>query len=399
MKIVQINSFSNGSTGKIMMNIHKELLKEGYESYVVWGRGRQAENDNEIYMNDKLGVYFHALYSRLTGKTGFASKRATKKLLKKLDIIKPDIVHLHNVHGYYINIELLFNYLKENNIKVIWTLHDCWSFTGQCPHFTYVNCNKWKTQCKNCPQLNQYPKSFVDNSKWNYQKKKELFTNLNLTIVTPSKWLANLVKESYLKDYPVEVINNGIDTNIFKPTKSNFREKYNIKDKKIILGVANVWTWKKGLNDFIKLSKILNENYIIVLVGLNKKQIEELPKNIIGISKTENQTELAGIYSTADVFLNPTYEDNYPSVNLEAIACNTPVISYDTGGSIEFINYIKNNKEKYIIEKKKANQDISLVKEYIENVLTEKLEIVNNNNLNIFKMLNKYLEVYNKAIK
>ena len=201
MKIVQINSFSNGSTGKIMMCIHKELQKSGYDSYVVWGRGRKAENEHEIYLDDKLGVYFHAIYSRLTGKTGFASKRATRKLLKRLDEIKPDIIHLHNIHGYYINIELLFNYIRKNKIKVIWTLHDCWAFTGQCPHFTYVKCDKWKTECNKCPMIHEYPKTIRDNSTWNFNKKKELFIGQDITIVTPSKWLAGLVKESFLKAF------------------------------------------------------------------------------------------------------------------------------------------------------------------------------------------------------
>ena len=247
MKIVQINSFSNGSTGKIMMSIHKELLNKGHDSYVVWGRGRKSENEHEIFLNDKIGVYRHVLSSRLTGKTGFYSKKSTKKLLKKLDEIKPDIVHLHNIHGYYINIEMLFNYLKKNNIRVIWTLHDCWAFTGQCPHFAAAKCDKWKTECKKCPMIHEYPRTFKDNSNWNYKKKKELFTGLNMTIVTPSKWLANLVKESYLKDYQVKVINNGVDTDVFKPTPSDFRKKYNLKDKKIILGVASVWTEKKRI--------------------------------------------------------------------------------------------------------------------------------------------------------
>ena len=223
MKIVQINTFSNGSTGNIMMNIHKELLKKGVDSYVVWGRGRKSQNQNEIYMNDKLGVYFHALYARLTGKVGFASKSATKKLIQKLDEIKPDIIHIHNLHGYYINIELLFNYIRKNNIKVIWTLHDCWAFTGQCPYFTMQNCDKWKTQCYCCPMINEYPKTFKDNSFWNYNKKKKLFFDLNITIITPSEWLSQLVKKSFLKNYQVYVINNGIDLNIFKPTKSNFK--------------------------------------------------------------------------------------------------------------------------------------------------------------------------------
>ena len=341
MKIVQINSFSNGSTGKIMMNIHNELLNNNYDSYAIWGRGRCANNKNEIYLNDKFGVYFHALYSRLTGKTGFASVSSTKRLIKKLEEIKPDIIHLHNIHGYYVNIELLFNYIKDNNIKVVWTFHDCWPFTGQCPFFTYSKCAKWERECNNCPMINEYPKTIKDNSKWNYYKKKDLFSNLNMIIVTPSNWLANLVKQSFLKEYPVYVVNNGIDLNVFKPTESDFKNKYNILNKKIILGVAHVWNYRKGLKDFIKLSKIINDDWVIVLVGLTKKQIENLPNNIIGITRTENQSELAGIYSVADVYFNPTLEDNYPTTNLEAIACQTPVITYNTGGSSEIVRESK----------------------------------------------------------
>lgn len=393
MKIVQINSFSNGSTGNIMMDIHQELLKQGIDSYVVWGRGRKAQNKNEIYMNDKVGVYFHALYARITGKVGFASKRATKKLLKKLDDIKPDIIHLHNIHGYYINIEMLFNYIKENNIKVVWTLHDCWAFTGHCPYFTIVKCNKWKSICNNCPAIDRYPKSFKDNSKWNYQMKKELFTGIkNLMIVTPSKWLEGLVKQSFLKDYSIEVVNNGIDTNIFKPTKSDFRVKYHLENKKIILGVANVWDSRKGLNDFIKLSKIIDENYIIVLVGVNKKQIKQLPKNIICISRTESKEELAGFYSTADIFFNPTYEDNYPTVNIEAIACGTPVLTYDTGGSPEFINYLISEKNNFIIKKPlKFDLDLFII---IKKVINSKIDLIDAKFLTKYTMINKYKKIY-----
>src|SRR5574344_564069 len=338
MKIVQINTFSNGSTGSIMMNIHNELQKNGVDSYVVWGRGRKSNNNHEIYMNDKIGVYFHALYSRITGNVGFASKHSTKILIKKLNKINPDIVHLHNIHGYYINIEMLFKYLKEKDIKVIWTLHDCWAFTGHCSHFITVNCQKWKNVCFDCPLLKNYPKSFVDNSTWNFEKKKELFNGLNLTIITPSKWLADLVKESFLKNYKIEVINNGVDTSVFKPIKGNFRLKNHLENKKIILGVANVWTKQKGIEDFIELSKVLDPKYVIVLIGLTKKQIKKLPSNILGIKKTKTSRELAEIYSSADVLFNPTYEDNYPTVNLESIACNTPVITYDTGGSKECLN-------------------------------------------------------------
>ena len=394
MKIVQINSFSNGSTGKIMMSIHNELINKGNDSYAIWGRGRKEENRNEIYLNDKLGVYYHALYSRLTGKTGFASRKSTKKLIKKMDKIKPDIIHLHNIHGYYINIELLFNYIKNNNIKVIWTLHDCWAFTGQCSHFTIPNCDKWRRECNKCPILNQYPKTIKDNSKWNYNKKKELFSGLNMKIITPSKWLAELVRQSFLKNYPVEVINNGIDTNIFKPTNSNFRKEHNLENKKIILGVASVWDKRKGLSDFIKLSKILDDKYSIVLIGLDKKQIKEMPKNIIGITRTENQKELAEIYSTSDVLFNPTYEDNYPTVNLESIACGTPVLTYDTGGSIEFVDFLKNDNVKYIIEKDKVANNIELIKKYIDLIIDKDIELKDINLLEEKKIDEEYLNVY-----
>ncbi len=387
MKIVQINSVPNGSTGKIMMSIHKELLKQGYDSYVVWGRGRKAENDTEICMNDKLGVYFHVLYSRLTGKTGFGSKNATKKLIKKLEQIKPDIVHLHNIHGYYINIELLFNYLKNNNIKVIWTFHDCWAFTGQCPHFLIKKCDKWQSKCFNCPMIKEYPKSFVDNSRWNFNKKKDLFTCLdNIIIVTPSKWLSGLIGKSFMKKYDVRVINNGIDINIFKPTDCAFRKKNNLGDKKIILGVANVWDVRKGLNDFIELSGLIDDDYIIVLVGLTDSQIEKLPHNIIGISRTENQSELAGIYSTADVFFNPTYEDTYPTVNLESISCGTPVVTYETGGSTEIaIRYGK------VVEKGNIRETLTQIEKIINNQTFKNFD---RSSLSDKLMINKYCKLY-----
>lgn len=340
MKIVQINSVPNGSTGSIMLNIHKELCKRKIESYVVWGRGRNSKDFNEIYMNDKIGVYKHKLYTILTGKTGFFSIKSTKKLISHLREIKPDIIHLHNIHGYYINIELLFNYIKENNIKIIWTLHDCWPFTGHCAYFDLVNCYKWKTQCRNCPQYRKYPKGIFDASSWCFDKKKELFSGIdNLTIVTPSIWLGKLVKESYLGDYNIKVINNGIDTSIFKKIDSKkllFRKKYNIADDKIILlGVASPWSSRKGLLDFIELSKIIDCKYQIVLVGLNKQQLKKLPKNIIGLKRTNNVDELVDIYNSSNIFINPTYQDNYPTTNLEALACGLKVITYNTGGSPE----------------------------------------------------------------
>lgn len=398
MKIVQINSVPNGSTGKIMMGIHKELLNEGFESYVVWGRGRKSKDSNEIYMNDKIGVYFHVIYSRLTGKTGFASKKSTKKLINRLKIIKPDIIHLHNIHGYYINIQLLFDYIKENNIKVLWTLHDCWSFTGHCSHFETINCNKWQTICEKCPLKNDYPKSLVDTSTWNYLKKKELFLNQNLKIITPSCWLANLVKKSFLNCYSIATIRNGVDINVFQKRKSSFKKKYNIENKIVILGVASIWNSSKGFDDFVSLSKILNKKYVIVLVGVNEKQLKSLPNNIIGITRTENQIELSEIYSSSDIFLNLTYNDNYPTVNIEALACGVPVITYDTGGSVEFTEFVNDDKNKYIISKSVVNKNgIKVIVDSIEKVLINKdykINIIDRKELDQEKTISEYIKYY-----
>ena len=340
LKIVQINTVQNGSTGSIMMSLHKQLLQDGYDSYVVWGRGRKAQNKNEFYMGDKLSIYFHFLYSRLTGKTGFASKRITKKLLKKLDLIKPDVIHLHNLHGYYINIELLFNYIKKHNIKTIWTLHDCWAFTGHCCYFDISKCKCW--QGHKCIDIKSYPKSSKNASLWCYRKKKQLFTGVkNMMIITPSSWLMGLVKDTFLKHYSCHVINNGIDTDVFKELDSKkltFRKKYGLEDKIIILGVASPWTERKGLNDFIELSeKIDNKKYQIILVGLLKKQIKHLPRSILGLERTNNVDELVEIYNSANIFINPTREDNYPTSNIEAIACGIPTITYNSGGSGESV--------------------------------------------------------------
>ena len=334
MKVVQINATCGaGSTGKICVAISELLDKQNIENYVFYTQGI-SQNKNGVKYADKKYIKMQALKSRVFGNFGFNSKTATKRLIGYLSQIKPDIVHLHNLHSHNVDLTLLFKYFKSTKTKLFWTFHDCWAFTGYCTYFDMANCDKWQNECKQCPQRNEYSWLF-DRSTMLFNKKKELFSGLDLTIITPSQWLADLVKQSFLREYPVKVINNGIDLKLFKPTESDFRKKYNLLDKYILLGVAFDWGARKGLDVFIELSKRLPKNYKIVLVGTNDNIDKQLPDNIISIHRTQNQQELAEIYTAADLFVNPTREENFPTVNIESLACGTPVLTFNTGGSPE----------------------------------------------------------------
>lgn len=343
MKVLQINTTVNsGSTGKITEDIGNLLLKQGHESFIAHGRGNRSSGSKLIKIGSKFGTYLHWLLTALFDKHGLGSKKATLTLINQIEIIKPDIIGLHNIHGYYINIEILFEYLQKSKIPIVWTLHDCWAFTGHCTYFDSVNCEKWKTQCSNCPKTKFYPTSYlIDNSKNNYSIKKVLF-NLpkSIQLITPSNWLNNLVKQSYLQ-HPVSTIYNGVDLSVFKPNNASIllRDTHQLKNKSVILGVASIWDKRKGLDDFIALSSLIdNSKMQIILIGLSKDQITNLPPLIIGIGRTENLQQLADYYSLADVFVNPTWQDNFPTTNIESLACGTAVITYKTGGSPEAID-------------------------------------------------------------
>ena len=334
IRYVQINSFYNGSTGSIMRGIHKSLIEDGVDSYCFYGRGHETVDPHMQCCATKAEISLHGLMTRLTDRTGFYSKGDTAKLLARLDEIDPDVVHLHNIHGYYVNIELLFGWLASHRCQVRWTLHDCWAFTGHCAHFTYVKCAQWKSHCahsKPCPQLDTYPKTISKaNCARNYEDKRRIFTSVppeRMMLITPSQWLADLVGESFLKGYPVEVRHNTIDTDVFKPTPSDFRERYGIGDRFMVLGVASPWTERKGLSDFVRLAGELDsERYAIVLVGLSEKQIKQLSKQLVALPKTESQDELAEAYSAADVFVHPGVEETFGLTVAEAQACGTPAV-------------------------------------------------------------------------
>lgn len=339
MKVMQINSVSYGSTGKIIFALADMLHENGDSAMCATGFTwyKSGRNDN-IAVGNIFTKAFHMYASKQLGTHGLYSKHATKKLIGRIEAWKPDIIHLHNIHGWYLHIPTLFEYLKKTGIPVVWTLHDCWSFTGGCAHFTFCNCSRWKSGCGMCNNLSDYPiSSRKDKTQKMWHLKAESFNGVgNLTIVTPSKWLASLVKQSFLREYPVRVINNGIDLDVFKPTPSCFRSKYNCANKYIVLGVSFGWGRKKGLDVFCELAnKLDNSLYQIVLVGTDEKTDCLLPKSVISIHRTNDQKELAEIYTAADVFVNPTREENYPTVNMEALACGTPVITFRTGGCPE----------------------------------------------------------------
>jgi len=341
-------------------------IENGFESYIAAAYTNRPSQSIVIKIGGNLDRKLHGLKTRLCDRHGFGSKRATKKLISSITEIKPDIIHMHNIHGYYLNIDILFTFLKKSSIPVVWTLHDCWPFTGHCSYFDAVNCMKWQTECHHCPNRNGYPKSwFVDNSRANFHKKKELFNGIeNLTIVVPSKWLSEHVKFSFLKSYPVLTIYNGVDIDVFRPLESEtIRQKYGITGNKIVLGVASVWDWRKGLNDFFSLRDLLGNSAQIVLVGLSSKQIKVLSDQIIGIKRTENISDLAAFYSAATVFINPTYVDNFPTTNIEALACGTPVVTYNTGGSPEALD----NKTGIVVKKGDLKQLFSAVQIILEN--------------------------------
>lgn len=345
VKYVQINAYSGAWADSIIFKKHRELIANGNESWVFWARGDHKEDEHMQRIASYSEVCMDVLQTRLDGRAGFHSKGITRRLIRKLDEIDPDVVHLHVLLGYWINVEMLFKWLAVHRCQVVWTLHDCWAFTGHCIYFTYAKCDQWKAGCaftKSCPQFGEYPETICKSSvKWNYENKKRLFTLIppeRMTLITPSKWLADLTKQSFLAEYDVEVLHNTVNTDIFKPTPSDFRERYGVGDRFMVLGVASKWSERKGLADFVRLGRELSdERFAVVVVGLNKRQIKSMPENLLALPRTNRLMELAAIYTAADVFFNPTLEDNYPTVNLEAEACGCDVITYDAGGSRETI--------------------------------------------------------------
>ena len=369
MKVLQINSFGNLSTGKIAVDIYRTLKAHGSDGVVAFARNDIPSDVPSIRIGSSFSIYTDGVRTRFSDKAGHYSKGATKKLIKSIREYDPDIIHLHNLHGYYINVPMLFAFIKEFGKPVVWTLHDCWAYTGHCCYYSMTGCEKWKTGCGECPQLSAYPSSLSkDNSRNNYEEKKALFHSVpNLHLVCVSEWLNNELKKSFLNDIPSRVIYNGIDTSIFKPTDGGFRKKYGLEDKRIVLGVASTWDTRKGLNDFIKLARLLDDRYKIVLVGLNDKEKASLPDSVLGIGRTDGPKELAEIYTSSDVLFNASVEETFGLPNVEALACGTPVVAYDCTGIPETLG----ENDGYIVKP----HDLNAVIEKIDKICEEKIRI------------------------
>jgi glycosyltransferase involved in cell wall biosynthesis len=335
---------NRGSTGRIAESLGEFVLNHGWESYIAYGRFSRPSLSKKIKIGTSIDVFLHGISTRLFDRHGLGSRRATKSLIKKIEKIKPDIIHLHHLHGYYINIEILFNYLSNTNQLTVWSFHDCWSITGHCCHFDYIGCEKWKTECGHCPQSSKYPSSlFVDRSTKNYYLKRKLFGSVSsLVIVSVSNWLNSIVSESFLSNTTHQVIYNGIDLDKFSESSPSdsiaIRKKLKIVDGLMILGVANTWDERKGFKDFLELSRRIGSKDRIVLVGLNKSQMKSLSGNIIGIKRTESVEELKDLYSASDVYVNLSVEETFGLTTVEALSCGTPAIVYDATACPEIID-------------------------------------------------------------
>lgn len=393
---------SNASVGGIAKNIGDKAVDAGWESYITYtDQVKPVKCKSKlIRISNKIDFFEHVLETRLFDRHGLASRLSTQRLIKLIDRIKPDIIQLQNLHGYYVCYPKLFEYIKKKNIPVVWTLHDCWSFTGHCTYFDAIGCQKWMTECHDCPNKSDYPQSwFIDASKKNFGLKKNTYGSYdNLYIVPVSEWLGDFARQSFLSKAKIHVIHNGIDVNRYQPTENNLREKYNIKNKFIILGVANGFGTRKGLDDFIRLSELLPpEKYQIILVGVMGKEKDKLNDKIISLERTSNQMELICFYSIADVFVNPTYEDNYPTTNLESMACGTPVITYQTGGSPESVD------EETGIVVPKGDLDgllraIDIVYKNTKLFYTDKCRQKAENEFDKDKCFGNYIDLYNEIL-
>ncbi len=396
MKVAMINNQTDGSTGKITKMLCQAIIRNGDEAKLYYTGKTEGKESFCVRYSSRKAVKINALKSRMSGNYGFLSQSATKELIDLLEKDQPDLIHIHNIHGHDCDFSMLMRYIKEKQIPVVYTLHDTWAFTGYCAAYDWVKCTKWKQYCHDCPQKKSFT-WFFDHSKQNQEKKIHAIKALsNITFVTPSQWMSTQIQESPLKGVKSVVIPNGIDTTIFQPSHVNVKEKLQITGKYMLLSVAFSVSGAKGLNDLMEIRKLLPNEYVFVLVGLPETMIEKLPEGMIGIPRTANQEELAQYYSSADVLVNPTHQDNFPTVNLEALACGTPIVSYRIGGAYEAFD-----EQTGIAVKEYDYQAMADAIMQITKKKNEIKDLCRTRALNLYKedqFVNQYLKLYQEVI-
>lgn len=397
MKIAQIHTGTLGSIGKIVADISMTLTRNGIENYAVLADCNGEKPDNYVIFSNRRRNKVNRILGRITGFNNCFAYRATRNLISELEKIQPDVIHLHNLHDGYVNIKILFDYLSKSGKVVIWTFHDCWPFTGRCPYFELAGCNKWKTNCYSCPTYRQYPKAMFDRSSYLYNLKKSSFLSLQkLTVVTPSKWLASKVGESFFKSVPVSVIYNGINTEVFHVTESNIRAKYGLENRQIVLGVASPFDYRKGVHIFERLSKDLPpDKFAIVMIGLSEEQVSSIPDGILKLTRTSDQSELAAWYTVADVFVNPTLEEVLGMTNIEALACGTPVVTFRSGGSPETIS----SNTGIVVERNNYSGLLQILLEEKYRDIKPEDCIMRANAFTKEKMTQEYVKLYEQSIR
>lgn len=400
MKVVQINSvYNKGSIGRTTAEIHEALRKTGNESY-VYTSVSEDEDKNVFRIGNTFDHKLHSLLSKIFGLQGYFSYSATWKLIRHLKEIAPDIVHLRNLHANYINLPMLLKYLAREDIATVLTLHDCWFITGKCCYYTHVNCNKWKTECHNCPALKYDNVSwFLDRSRKVFNDKKKLFNAIpRLAVYGNSQWTTDQAKQSFLKNAKyVGRIYNWIDQQIYHEVNCNdLKHKYSLDDKFVILGVSQGWSNRKGLNIFVELAKRIPDSVIVLIGKMNCK--ETLPSNIISVGQIQNIEELCKFYSLSDVFINPSLQETFGKVSAEALCCGTPIIVNNATANPELVGpkcgyVVKNNDiEEYVFY---INEILRLGKKFFSEHCIQFASSNFDKDINILEYLELYKLLYN----
>ncbi len=403
MKVLQINAvYGQGSTGTIVRDIENLCEQAGIECYVASPDKKVLNAKHGYIIGNMIDHKLHALLSRIHGKQAYFSHIPTRNLIRWMDKIKPDIVHLHNLHSNYIHLNILLQYLAKKDIKTIITLHDCWFFTGGCFHYTAIGCYKWLVDCKNCPKKKQDTPSFFrkHSAKILADRKKKLLAIPHLYITDVSEWMSHEALKSFLRDTPNYIIRNGIDMQIFRPLHSDFRIRLGLENKYVILGPASKWLLPVNRDLLINFVGQMQTDEILLLFGVcTDKQMDYLDSlhfldgKVRTYGYTKNRKELAALYTMSDIFVNTTHEDSLSLINVEAQACGTPVVTFDQTGPKETVDNV-NSFNVPVGDVEKLYKKIKLVRKSSKEVISRKCQMFVENKFDMHNNYQLYIKLY-----